>query len=95
MNLPLDYLLRQFISFESICEAIGTTTPEDLLEHLLSNNYCIVHTGDTFLLLDKTRKEAQINYLLSAIEDTNEALYRAASVAAAFVPHKETTWEDL
>lgn len=95
MNLPLDYLLRKFINFESIRGAIGTATPEDLLEHLLSNNYCIVHTGDTFLLLDKERKSCHVNYLLSAIEDTNEALYRAASVAAAFVPYKETTWEDL
>ena len=95
MNLPLDYLLRKFINFESLCGAICTAMPEDLLEHVLSNNYCIVHTGDTFLLLDKERKCRHVNYLLSAIEDTNKDLYRAACVAADFVPHKETTWEDL
>lgn len=94
MNLPLDYLLRKFIANDVALTMLATTT-KDLLEHLFSGNYVVTRTEDTFLLLDKARKEAQDNYLLSAIEDTNEALYRAASVAAAFVPHNETTWEDL
>lgn len=94
MNLPLDYLLRQFVA-NDVALAMLATTSNELLEHIFSRNYVVIRTEDTFILLDKARREANDNYLLSAIEDTNEAMYRAASVAAAFVPHKETTWEDL
>lgn len=94
MNLPLDYLLRQFVA-DDVSLTVLATTSNDLLEHIFSGNYVVILVSDTFLLLDKERKEAHVNYLLSAIEDTNKDLYRAAGVAAAFVPHKETTWEDL